>query len=211
MKTGTPLTFFFLLALVACGTPDIARDYEAKTYVPEELGAALSADDPARRADAAEQILAMKPEQRKKVLVELVRDPKPEVRLMAVSLLGKHHAADAGVIAVLGGEAALDVDIDVRSGALAALAESGSVDALVAIGSALTDDPSLRVRGEAAMLLDRLTGQTLGAGFASRVEEAGSDADDAAMAYDDWLETNRARLRWDVDTGRFVIEGEAKP
>jgi len=207
----TAFACFFLLALVACGTPDIARDYETKTYVPEELGAALSADDPARRADAAEQILAMKPEHRKKVLTELIHDPKPEVRLMAVGLLGKHHAADAGVVAVLGEEAALDVDVDVRSAALGALAESGRPEALMAISSALTDDPSLVVRREAAVLLDRLTGQDLGAGFAGRVEEASDAADDAAMAYDDWLSTNRAKLEWDAGSRRFTIEGEAKP
>ena len=130
---------------------------------------------------------------------------------MAVGLLGKYHAADDDVVAVLGGEAALDADVDVRSAALGALAKSGRVEALVAIGSALTDDPSLVVRREAAVLLDRLTGQTLGAGFASRVEEASSSADDASMAYDDWLETNRAKLRWDADTARFVNKGTAKP
>jgi len=211
MKTGTQITLSFLLALVACGTPGVAKDYETKTYVPEELAAALASDSPARRADAAEQISGMQPDQRRKVLIELTRDPKPEVRLMAVGLLGKYHAAAEDVVDVLGGEAALDADVDVRSAALGALAKSGRVEALVSIGSALTDDPSLVVRREAAVLLDRLTGQTLGAGFAARVEEAGSSADDASMAYDDWLETNRAKLRWDADTARFVNKGTAKP
>ena len=210
MSTAARLTLSFLLALVACGTPDVARDYEAKTYVPEDLAAALSADDPARRADAAEQISAMNPNQREEVLIELTRDEKPGVRLMAVTLLGKHHAADADVVAALGDKAGLDVDVDVRGAALVALAASGSVEALAAIGSALTDDPSLVVRRQAAVLLDRLTGQTLGATFASRVEEASSSADDAAMAYDDWLESNRAKLRWDADSARFVDGGNAK-
>ena len=130
---------------------------------------------------------------------------------MAVGLLGKHDAADDGVVAVLGGEIALDVDVDVRGAALAALAKSGRIEALSAIGTALTDDPSLVVRSEAAVLLDSLTGQTLGAGFAAQVEEASSGADDAAMAYDDWLETNRAKLRWDASSARFVVAEVSKP
>ena len=125
MTTRATLTLPALLALVACGTPSVARDYEAKSYVPEELHAALSSESPAERADAAEQISSMEPDQRRSVLVELTRDRKPEIRLMAVGLLGKHDAAHDDVVAVLGGEAALDVDADVRGAALEALARSG--------------------------------------------------------------------------------------
>jgi len=211
VKTLTHIVIATLPALAACGTPGVAKEYEAKTYVPEKLHAALSSDSPARRADAAEQISGMQPAQRRQVLIELTRDQKPEIRLMAVGLLGKHDAGDAGVIAVLGSESALDADVDVRSAALSALAQSGRVEALVAIGNALTDDPSLMVRREAAVLLDRLTGQTLGAGFAAQVESASSSADDSAMAYDEWVETNRANLRWDKNSNRFVVAESAKP
>ena len=51
----------------------------------------------------------------------------------------------------------------------------------------------------------------LGSRFAAQVEEASSGADDAAMAYDDWLEANRAGLRWDAGTSRFVAAESAKP
>ena len=127
------------------------------------------------------------------------------------SLLTTVQVSVSSVVAVLGEEAALDVDVDVRSAALGALAESGRPEALTAISSALTDDPSLVVRREAAVLLDRLTGQDLGAGFAGRVDEASDAADDAAMAYDDWLATNRAKLQWDAGSRRFTMKGEAKP
>jgi len=204
-------TTALLILLSACGTPEIAREYETKTYVPAELEKALKSEDPARRADAAEQILAMKPAQRKAVLLELTRNPRVEVRLMAVGLLGRHHATDPDVVKAMGEEAALDVDIDVRSAALSALAASGRSEALTAILAALTNDPSLVVRREAGVILDRLTGLKLATEFAGRLEEAEDAADDAAMSYDDWLESNREKLAWDAENRRFVLrEGEAQ-
>ena len=150
----------------------------------------------------------MEPDARKKVLIELVGSPSPGVRLMAVGLLGKHHASDDAVVSALSGDAMLDPDPDVRGAALAALAESGRPDALAAISSALMDDPSLVVRREAASLLDRLTGQSMGAEFATMVDDIQEKADDAAMAYDEWIETNREKLKWDAERAKFVTDGE---
>lgn len=208
MRFAVPI---LLSIAAACGTPKVAQEYETKTYGYEEIQAALASDSPARRADAAEQISNMEPEKRKGVLVELTRDPRPETRLLAVSLLGKHHAADPDVIAAMGDVATLDPDVDVRTAALGALAMSGRVKALDTIAAVLTDDPSMVVRREAAVLLDRVTGQTLGAEFAGHVDAASDSADDAAMAYDDWLETNGANLRWDEKSGRFAKAEDAKP
>ncbi|MEN8149155.1 MAG: hypothetical protein ABFS86_04985 [Planctomycetota bacterium] len=202
------LPIALLLTLAGCGTPQIARPYETKKYVPEELAAALASDNPADRADAAEQILAMEPDARKMALIELTGDPKPGVRLMAVGLLGKHHAAEEDVVATLADDVMLDADADVRVAALAALAESGRPDGLAAISAALMDDPALVVRREAASLLDRLTGQTTGAEFTAMVDDALEKADDAAMAYDDWIETNREKLRWDAGKARYILDAE---
>jgi HEAT repeat protein len=209
MRRFSGWSLLFATVLAACGTPEIARDYETKTYVPAELEAALTSDDPARRADAAEQILAMDPAERKTVLTELVTNDRVEIRLMATGLLGKHHAGDSQVVKVLGERAALDVDIDVRSSALTGLAASGRPEALSSIVSSLTDDPALVVRREAAVLLDRLTGEKLGDEFAKLVSDAEEAADDAAFAYDDWVEANRDRLRWDAEDRRFTLKEES--
>jgi len=210
MKATIATIVLMTAALAACGTPEIAEKYEAETYAPDEIAAALAADDPSRRADAAEQILAMAPERRRAVLIELTRSGEPEVRLLAVGLLGRHHAGDGEAVRALGETAALDLDVDVRSGALRALAGSGRPEALDAIGTALTDDESLVVRREAAVLLDRLTGQTIGAAFASAVDEAADAGDDVAIEYDDWLESHRDRLRWDAAKSRFVVEEDER-
>ena len=194
-----------LLAVAACATPEVAEDYEAKTYLPDELKAALASDDPSQRADAAGQVERMAPERRQAVLTELSRDERASVRLLAVNLLGKLHGEEEATVARLAEVLAFDVDVDVRSAAVTALASSGSVEGLKALVQALADDPSLAVKRSVGTVLDRLTGEKLGSELSDRVDEAEAAADDAMIAYDDWLQANLETIRWDPEVSRFVI------
>jgi HEAT repeat protein len=193
-----------VLTIVGCGTPEVARDYESRDYLPQELEEALRSDDLARRADAAGQVEAMEPGRRRQILLALTEDDRAHVRLMAVSLLARHHAGDAETVARMAEVLSLDPDIDVRSAAIGALAASGDVSALKSLVGALTDDPSLEVKRQAATTLDRLTGEGFGAEFAAEFDEAETAADDTMMAYDDWLAGRAADLGWDAKEKRFV-------
>jgi HEAT repeat protein len=190
-----PLLTTVLAVLTACGTPEVAKDYRTKTYVPEELQAALASRDPSARADAAAQVEAMSGGQRQAVLLELTTDPRPTVRLLAVGLAGKHLHGDEQAVARLAEMLSLDSDQDVRIAAVAALGETGSGPALTALLEALGNDTSLFVRRAAALALDRLTGQDFGAELAARVDEAEAAADGAMMNYEGWFDANRDALR----------------
>jgi HEAT repeat protein len=200
------------------GASEVAGDYEVRTFLPEELEEALRSEDPARRADAASQVETMPPERRREVLIALVGDERAHVRLMAVTLLGRLHAGEDGAIAALADVLSLDVDLDVRSAAVAALAESENPRALEALAGVLMDDPSLVVKREAAEALDRLTGQSFGKVLVERIDAAESfgkvlveriDAAEEACyeaneAYEEWLEERVDELVWDPARGRFA-------
>ena len=195
MKTATLLMTVLALTLIsACGTPEVAKEYQAKTYLPEELQAALSSDDPSVRADAAAQVEAMSLGQRKAVLLELTRDKRPMVRMLAVGLIGKHLSGDNQAVSRLADLLSLDPDQDVRVAAVSALGGTRSGAALNALLDALSNGTSLIVRRSAALALDRLTGQSFGADMAAKVEDAEDAADDAMMNYEDWFDANQEAL-----------------
>ncbi len=196
MKNTTLLLTFLALALIsACGTPEVAKEYQTKTYVPDELQAALSSDDPSVRADAAAQVEAMSVGQRKAVMLELTRDERPTVRMLAVGLIGKHLAGDNQAVDLLAEMLSLDPDQDVRGTVVAALGGTRNGTALNALLEALSTDTSLAVRRSAALALDRLTGQSFGAEMAARVDAAEDAADDAMMNYEDWFDANQGALK----------------
>ncbi len=178
--------------LAACGTPKVAKDYEAKVYLPQEIETALRSEDPARRADAAAQVETMSPDQRGPILISLTTDERPHVRLMAVSLLGKHHADDASAIAALANVLSLDGDLDVRSAAVSALAAGTSAPSLTVLVETLSNDSSLVIKREAAAALDARTGQTFGKELADSIDTAEEAADEAMMAYEEWMENQGA-------------------
>ena len=182
------------LSIGACATPEVAEDYKAKSYVPEEMAAALGGEDPARRADAAKQVEEMAPSDRLAALLELSRDDRAPVRLLAVGLIGRYHAGDAAAVASLGDVLSLDPDMDVRSAAVGALARSTTRESVEALLSALTDDTALNVRRAAAAALDRLSGRDYGAEVAAGFDEAEMAADEAGMAYEEWFDANGASL-----------------
>jgi len=196
MKTAILLPTLLLLALLtACGTPEVAEEYQAKTYVPEELQAALASDDPSSRADAAAQVAAMPTGQRKAVLLDLSRNERPTVRLLSVGLIGKHLSGDNQAVARLADLLSLDPDQDVRAACVGALGGTRSGAALTALLGALENDSSLSVRRSAAVALDRLTGQSFGAEMAAKVDDAEEAADDAMMNYGEWFDANQEALR----------------
>ncbi len=196
MKTAILLPTLLLLALItACGTPEVAEEYQAKTYVPEELQAALASDDPSSRADAAAQVAAMPTGQRKAVLLDLSRNERPTVRLLSVGLIGKHLSGDNQAVARLADLLSLDPDQDVRAACVGALGGTRSGAALTALLGALENDSSLSVRRSAAVALDRLTGQSFGAEMAAKVDDAEEAADDAMMNYGEWFDANQEALR----------------
>jgi HEAT repeat protein len=184
-----------LLLAAACGTPEVAEDYQAKTYVPEELQAALASNDPTMRADAADQVMAMPTGQRKAVLLELTRDERPTVRMTAVSLVGKTLSGDQQAVARLAELLSLDGDQDVRMVCVDALGTTRNGDALRALLDALSNDSSLGVRRAAAVSLDRLTGQRFGQEMAARYDDAEAAADDAMMNYEEWFDANQEALK----------------
>jgi hypothetical protein len=188
---------------IGCATPEVAESYETTSYLPAEIGEALRSDDPARRADAADQVEKMEPATRRKALLELSADRRAGVRLLAVTLLGRLHASEEEVLVRLAGMLALDPDLDVRLAAVDAVEASQRLPALAALVAALTDDPSLIVRRQAAEALDRLTGQTIGAAVAEQVDAAEEAAEEALFAYEEWLEASREGLRWNDAAGRF--------
>lgn len=196
------LALLVLLAIAGCGTPEIARERETRPLLPREIEEALRSDDPARRADAAGQVEAMDPEARRRTLLELLGDDRPHVRLMAVGILARHHGQEDTVVERLGQALSLDPDPDVRGALVDALAGSGRLGALGALVTALETDPSLLVKRRIARALDRITGQTFGAAFADRVDEAELSADEAMIDYASWLPGQD--LRWDAAAGRFV-------
>ena len=177
-----------LLCLAACGTPEVAEDYEEQVFLPAELSAALASDDPTARADAATQVEALPAAERLATLSSLAVHDNAAVRLMAIGLLGKLHAGDPTITMRLAEVIGMDADIDVRMATVPVLAKSGEAGLAVLV-EALSDDPSLFVRREIAVALDRVTGNTFGAAFAEKVGEAEDAADDAMMDYDDWLES----------------------
>lgn len=196
MKNTTMLATFLALALCsACGTPEVAEEYQTKTYVPEQLQAALASEDPSARADAASQVEAMPVGQRKAVLLELTLDKRPTVRMLAVGLIGKSLAGDNQAVARLAEMLSTDPDPDVRSAVVGALGSTRSDTALNALLEALGNDTSLSVRRDAALALDRLTGQSFGAEMAAQVDEAQDAADDAMMNYEDWFDANKDALK----------------
>ena len=195
MKKAILLPTLLALALITgCGTPEVAEEYQAKTYLPEELQAALASDDPTRRADAAAQVVAMPPGQRKAALLDLSRDERPTVRMLAVGLIGKHLSGDDQAVARLADLLSLDPDQDVRTACVSALGGTRSGTALQALLGALGNDTSLTVRRSAAVALDRLTGQTFGAEMARKIDDAEEAADDAMMNYEEWFDANREAL-----------------
>ena len=194
-KTFLTLLFLALTAFLGCGTPEVAEDYQARTYVPEELQAALASDEPSSRADAAAQVAAMPTGQRKAVLLDLSRNERPTVRLLSVGLIGKHLSGDNQAVARLADMLSLDPDQDVRAACVDALGGTRSGAALKALLGALENDTSLTVRRAAAVALDRLTGQTFGADMAAKVDDAEEAADDALMNYEEWFDANQEALR----------------
>jgi HEAT repeat protein len=194
------------LLLCSCGTPEVARDYRAKTYLPAELEAALRSDNPTRRAEAEDQIASLPVDRRIEILLALSRDPEPPMRLLAAKLLGKD-SGDPRAAKRLGEMVGLDADPDVRMLAMDGLAAGGSDGALSALLTALEADPSLLVRRHAASALDRLTGQEIGASFVDSLDEAEMSADEAAMAYSDWFESHGKGLRWDAGSSQYVSTG----
>jgi HEAT repeat protein len=192
-----------IAVLVGCGTPEVARDYEARTFLPAELEEALRSDDPARRADAAGQLESMGPGRRLELLIALTGDERAHVRLMAVSLLGGLHADDADAVDALDNVLALDPDVDVRSAAVGALGGSRNPVAIAVLVRVLADDASLVVKREAAEALDRRTGEAFGKSLVQSIETAEEASDDAVMAYEEWLERRREALRWNEEKGRF--------
>lgn len=204
MRTAPIAAALAALLAAACATPEVAEDYRTRTFVPAELAAALASDDPTARADAAGQVESMEPAKRRAALLELSRDERAPVRLLAVGLLGRHHAAEEEAAGRLAEMLSLDPDADVRVAAVEGLGRSGRVDALRPLVDALSEDASLSVKRAAASTLDRLTGQALAADFLEKVDAAESAADDAMMSYDDWLGANGATLRYDAGSGRFV-------
>jgi HEAT repeat protein len=193
MKTAT--LFLTLLLITACGTPEVAEEYQTKTYVPEELQAALASDDPTSRADGAAQVEAMPGGQRKAILLELTLDERPTVRLLAVGLIGKHLPGDNQAVARLSEMLSLDPDQDVRTSCVEVLGGTRSGTALKALLDALGNDTSLAVRRSSAVALDKLTGQTFGAEMAKKVDDAEESADDAMMNYEEWFDANQEALR----------------
>jgi HEAT repeat protein len=192
------------LVLTGCATPEIAEDYEARTYLPQEIETALKGDDPAGRADAAAQVEKMATANRRAVLLSLVTDDRAHVRLLAVYLLARHHGSDPEAVVALRNVLTLDADLDVRAAAIEALAAGGTKEGLSVLLAALTDDASLIVRCQAAEALDRVTGQTFGKALLTSLGAAEDAADDAMMSYEEWLGTHRDKLVWDADKGRFV-------
>jgi HEAT repeat protein len=200
----TVILLLALAVLLGCGTPKVAEEYKAETYLPDQLRAALADDDPSRRADAAEQVEKMEPKRRRLVLLELSGDERSEVRLLAVSLLERLHSGDEEVVKRLAGILAHDPDPDIRTAAVGALSASGRPEALDALLDALMNDTSLSVRKDIASALDRLTGQSFGGDLVTAVDSAEEAADEAVMNYDEWIEMNRDRLKWDAKQERFV-------
>jgi HEAT repeat protein len=184
---------------------ELADDYEKKDLLPGEIVAALGGDDPAARADAAEQIEKLDPEKRKTVLLALTRDESASIRLLAVSLLTQHHATDAQVVGDLLAVAKTDLDIDVQQAAFAALGQSGDERALKLAITVLSDlDADLPLKLEAVEMLDRLTGRTTKGDLEEALEDAMDAADDLGMSWDEWLTTHGPTLSWDAEKGRFV-------
>jgi HEAT repeat protein len=204
MTSATIVLVLMGLAAAGCATPEIAEDYQEKALLPQEIESALKGDDPAGRADAATQVEKMAAANRKSVLLALVHDERAHVRLLAVSLLSRHHAGDEDAVAALADVLTLDADIDVRVATADALAKGGTHKGLSALLAALTDDTSLVVKRQAAEALDRLTGQTFGKTFVSSIDAAEEAADDAMMSYDGWLEERIGKLVWDAEKCRFV-------
>jgi len=179
--------------------------YEVKDYLPDEIAAVLAGNDPAARADAADQVEKMPPEQRKAVLQALARDERAKIRLLAVSLLARHHVRDADVVGDLLAVARDDLDGDVKQAAFVALGKSGDPRALKLATEVLSDmDAALPVKLEAAGMLDRLTGRVTAQDLSAALEQAVDAADDLGMDWDDWLTTHGPRLTWDDEKGRFV-------
>jgi HEAT repeat protein len=206
MEIGRSLCLVLAAVTVAgCATPEVAETYEERSLVPQEIAAGLRSEDPTQRAAAAKQIETMEPAQSRSVLMELTGHELVPVRMLAVSALGKHHASDGGVVTRLAEVLSLDGDADVRSRVVDALSRSGSVNGLAAILDALGNDSSLLVRREAALALDKLTGQSHALRFVTTFDDAEMQADETTMTYEEWFEANRAALRWDAGTSRFVV------
>ncbi len=179
--------------LAACGTPKVAEDYEAKTFLPQEIETALRSDDPAKRADAAAQVETMPAKKRGPILIALTTDEKAHVRLMAVSLIGKHHANDEKAITALADLLSLDADLDVRSAAVSALGASENTKSLTVLVQTLSNDSSLTIKREAAAALDARTGQSFGKELVESIDAAEEAADEAMMAYEEWLGNQGAK------------------
>ena len=190
--------------LAACATPEVAKDYKTTRLLPQEIEDALRSEDPARRSDAASQLETMPPVRRQAVLAALATDDRAHVRLLAVSLLGTHHADDPQTLTVLADVLSLDADLDVRSAAVAALAGSRNPKTLAILVGVLTDDVSLLVKRDAAEALDRRTGQPFGLGLVEGLDAAEEAADGAMMLYEEWFESRAGSIRWDEEQGRFV-------
>jgi len=214
MSTSTRIvvwaSLLSLAVLAACGTPEVAEEYQERSLVPAEIEAALGSDDPLRRSEAAAQVEKLPPERRRAVLLELLDHPRSAVRLTALTVLARSSVSGGPTVDRLTEVVSLDPDPDVRVAAVRALAASGDVRALDAILAALSDDLSLAVRVYAAATLDRLTAREFGAGLADRFDEAEAAADDAAFSWLEWLEANRDALEWDPGEKRFRTAEEGR-
>jgi HEAT repeat protein len=183
----------------------VADEYRAKDYLPGEIAEALRGDDPAARADAAEQIAKMDPAERETVLLAMTRDERSHVRLLAVSQLARLHGTDPDVVGRLLETARDDLDGDVKQAAFAALGKSGDARALKLAVEVLSDtDAALPVKLEAASMLDLLTGRDTKGDLSDALDEAVDAADDLGMAWDEWLQTHGEKLIWAADQSRFT-------
>jgi HEAT repeat protein len=189
------LAVLFPLLALACRAPGVADDYSAEAIPTVEIAGALADEDPTRRSEAAEQIEAMDAETRRRTLISLTRDGRPEIRLLAVDLIGLHHATDAEAASRLAEMLASDPDPDVRIACVSSLSRGDRRHALAPLFDALSSDPSLYVRADAAAALDRLTGQAIGRAVVLGTDAAESAADDASLAYEEWIQENVTEVR----------------
>jgi HEAT repeat protein len=170
----------------------------------DDIRTGLLSSNLKQRIDAFEQIGKLAEGEQKRALLDALDAPYAPTRLMAVAALGKSFPTDEAVVAAVIGLAKDDPDMDVRSAAFEALLGSGDAQVLgLAVEVLNSTDAGLAAKLSAVETLDALTGRTTAGMLSDPLESAEGAADDLGMDWDDWLEENGAKLKWNAEAKKF--------
>ena len=183
---------------------DSAGAYRVEQMSASEIAAALRSPELTKRLDAVAQLEKLTDAQKKAAFLDALGATHPAARLTALTELRKGRGADSEVVTAVLAVAQEDLDADVVESAFALLVESGDPRVLkVAAGRLLATDASLAAKLSAAKTLDALTGRDSSQAFATLFDSAEESVDDLAMEWDEWIEENASKLKWNPERKIF--------